>query len=73
MHGISSPFTRWTVTTLARLHVIRTGSGRQVMATLRDLVIAILKPGGASNIAVATRRHAHDATGILAILGLTPA
>ena len=45
---------------------IRTVSGRQVMATLRDLVIAILKPGGASNIAVATRRHARDATGILA-------
>ena len=44
---------------------IRTGSGPQVMATLRNLTLAILKPGP-SNIAVATRRHARDATRILA-------
>jgi hypothetical protein len=45
---------------------IRTSSGPQVMATLRNLTIAILKPGGPSNIAVATRRYARDATRILA-------
>jgi hypothetical protein len=39
-----------------------TGNGPQVMATLRNLAIAVLKLGGASNIAAACRRHARDAT-----------
>jgi predicted transposase YbfD/YdcC len=52
---------------------IRTGSGPQVMATLRNLAIAILKPGGYPSIAAACRYHARDATRVLATLGLTPA
>jgi predicted transposase YbfD/YdcC len=51
---------------------IRTGSGPQVMATLRNLGIAILKPGGYPSTA-ACRHHARDATRVLATLGLTPA
>jgi hypothetical protein len=31
------------------------------MATLRNLTVAILKLGGATNIAAATRHHARDA------------
>ncbi len=52
---------------------IRTGSGPQVMATLRNLGIAILKPGGYPSIAAACRYHARDATRVLATLGLSPA
>jgi hypothetical protein len=43
------------------------------MATLRNLSIAILKLGGASNIASACRYHARDATRTLATLGIRPA
>jgi predicted transposase YbfD/YdcC len=52
---------------------IRTGNGPQVMATLRNLTIAILKLDGHLNIASACRRHARDATRTLATLGLIPA
>jgi predicted transposase YbfD/YdcC len=52
---------------------IRAGSGPQVMATLRNLGIAILKPGGYPSIAAACRYHARDATRTLATLGLSPA
>ncbi len=51
---------------------IRTGSGPQVMATLRNLAIGILKPAGHSSIAAACRYHARDATRTLATLGLSP-
>ncbi len=51
---------------------IRTGSGAQVMATLRNLAIGLLKLSGASNIAAACRRHARDAIRVLATLGLSP-
>jgi predicted transposase YbfD/YdcC len=51
---------------------VRTGNGPQVMATLRNLAIAILKLTGASNIASACRHHARDATRTLATLGLGP-
>ena len=51
----------------------RTGSGPQVMATLRNLAIGIFKIGGVTNIAAACRYHARDATRTLAALGLTPA
>ena len=37
---------------------IRTGNGPQVMATLRNLGIAILKPAGHPSIAAACRHHA---------------
>jgi predicted transposase YbfD/YdcC len=50
---------------------IRTGSAPQVMATLRNLVISILRLAGATNIAAALRHHARDATRPLATLGIT--
>jgi hypothetical protein len=43
------------------------------MATLRNLAIGILKPGGASNIAAASRYHARDPARALATLSLMPA
>jgi predicted transposase YbfD/YdcC len=52
---------------------IRTGNGPQVMATLRNLGIAILKPGGYPSIAAACRYHARDANRVLATLGISPA
>jgi predicted transposase YbfD/YdcC len=52
---------------------IRTGSGPQVMATLRNLTIGVLKLGGYPSIAAACRYHARDATRVLATLGLSPA
>ena len=42
------------------------------MAALRNLAIGILKLSGARNIAAACRRHARDATRVLATLGLSP-
>ena len=51
----------------------RTGSGPQVMATLRNIAIGIFKIGGVTNIAAACRYHARDATRTLTTLGLTPA
>ena len=41
---------------------IRTGNGPQVMATLRNLAIGILKLSGHPSIAAACRYHARDAT-----------
>jgi len=51
---------------------IRTGNGPQVMATLRNLAIGILKPTGHPSIAAACRYHARDATRTLTTLGLSP-
>jgi predicted transposase YbfD/YdcC len=51
---------------------IRTGNGPQVMATLRNLAIAILKPSGYPSIAAACRYHARDANRVLATLGISP-
>jgi len=51
---------------------IHTGNGPQVMATLRNLAIGILKPGEHPSIAAACRYHARDATRTLAALGLGP-
>jgi len=51
---------------------IRTGSGPQVMAALRNLGIGILKMAGHASIAAACRHHARDATRTLATLGLSP-
>jgi len=42
------------------------------MATLRNLAIGILKPGGYPSIAAACRYHARDAARVLATLGLSP-
>jgi hypothetical protein len=52
---------------------IRTGSGPQVMAALRNLTIGILKMTGYVNIAATCRRHARDAARTVATLGLSPA
>ena len=41
------------------------------MATLRNLGIAILRPGGYPSIAAACRYHARDATRVLATLGIS--
>lgn len=41
---------------------VRTGHAPQVMATLRNLVISILRLSGVTNIAAALRHHARDAT-----------
>jgi predicted transposase YbfD/YdcC len=51
---------------------IRTGSGPQAMAALRNLGIGILKIAGHASIATACRHHARDATRTLATLGLSP-
>jgi predicted transposase YbfD/YdcC len=51
---------------------IRTGSGPQVMATLRNLAISIFRQAGHTNIAAACRHHARSAARPLAILGLSP-
>ncbi len=50
---------------------VRTGTGPQVMATLRNLAIGILRLHGAHNIAAALRRNARDATRVLPLLGIT--
>jgi predicted transposase YbfD/YdcC len=51
---------------------IRAGNGPQVMATLCNLVIAILRLAGHPGIAPACH-HSRDATRTLATLGLSPA
>jgi predicted transposase YbfD/YdcC len=52
---------------------IRTGSGPQAMATLRNLAIGIFKLTGHPGIAAACRHHSRDATRTLVTLGLSPA
>jgi predicted transposase YbfD/YdcC len=49
---------------------LRTGSGPQVMATLRNLVIGALSRAGPVNVAAALRRHARDPRRPLATLGI---
>ena len=51
---------------------VRTRNGPRVMATLRNLAIAIMKMAGAANIAATCRHHARDAARTLAALRLTP-
>ena len=50
---------------------IRTGTGPQVMAALRNAAIGALRLAGATNIAAANRYHARDAERPLALLGIT--
>jgi predicted transposase YbfD/YdcC len=50
---------------------IRTGSGPQVMAALRNAAIGALRTAGVTDLAAATRHHARDSTGPLALLGIT--
>jgi len=50
---------------------VRTGHGPQVMASLCNLAISVLRLGGATNIASGLRHYARDVTRPLAVLGLT--
>jgi predicted transposase YbfD/YdcC len=50
---------------------IRTGTGPQVMAAIRNAAIGALRLAGVTNIAAANRYHARDANRPLAILGIT--
>ena len=50
---------------------IRTGTGPQVMAALRNAAIGALRATGITNIAAANRHHARDSTRPLALLGIT--
>lgn len=50
---------------------IRTRTGPQVMAALRNAAIGILRIAGVTNIAAANRHHARDSTRPLTLLGIT--
>jgi hypothetical protein len=50
---------------------VRSGSGPQVMACLRNLVIGALSRAGPVNLAAALGHHARDPTRSLATLGIT--
>jgi hypothetical protein len=50
---------------------IHTGTGQQVMASLRNAAIGALRLVGVTNIAAANRHHARDSTRPLALLGIT--
>jgi predicted transposase YbfD/YdcC len=50
---------------------IRTGTGPQVMAALRNAAIGLLRVAGITNIAAANRHHARDSARPLALLGIT--
>jgi hypothetical protein len=50
---------------------LRTGTGPQVMACLRNLVIGALCRAGPVNLAAALRRNARDPRRALATLGIT--
>ena len=50
---------------------IRTGTGPQVMAALRNAAIGALRTAGITNIAAGTRHHARDSIRPLALLGIT--
>ena len=50
---------------------VRTRSGPQVMATLRNLAITLFRQAGHHNIAAACRHHARNATRALTTLGLS--
>jgi hypothetical protein len=50
---------------------IRTGTGPEVMAALRNAAMGALGLTGVTNIAAANRHHARDSTCPLALLGIT--
>lgn len=50
---------------------IRTGTGPQVMATIRNAAIGALRLAGVTNIAAANRHHARNPNRPLALLGIT--
>ena len=49
---------------------VRTGTAPEVMAALRNVVIALLRRAGATNIAAALRHYSWNAAEALALLGL---
>ena len=50
---------------------LRTGTGPQVMACLRNLAIGVLSRAGPVNLAAALRRHARDPARPLTTLGIS--
>ncbi len=52
--------------------LIRTGSGPQVMAALRNAAIGLMHQAGVSKIAAACRRHAAKPWEALPLLGIKP-
>jgi predicted transposase YbfD/YdcC len=50
---------------------VRTGTGPQVMACLRNLAIGVLSRAGPVNLAAALRHHARDPARPLTTLGIT--
>jgi predicted transposase YbfD/YdcC len=50
---------------------IRTGTGAQVMAALRNAAIGVLRLAGVHNIAAANRYHARNSSRPLTLLGIT--
>lgn len=50
---------------------VRTGTGPQVMAVLRNAAIGALRLAGVTNIAAANRHHSRDPNRPLALLGIT--
>jgi hypothetical protein len=50
---------------------IRTGTGPQVMAALRNAAISALRAAGVTDIAAANRHHARNSNRPLALLGIT--
>jgi hypothetical protein len=48
--------------------LVRTGNAPRVMATLRSLVISLLRLDGQTNIAAANRQHARDPQRTLQLL-----
>ena len=58
-----------TVTFAEDASQVRSGTGPQVMACLRNLVIGVLSRAGPVNLAAALRHHARDPARSLATLG----
>ncbi|WP_331744572.1 ISAs1 family transposase (plasmid) [Streptomyces sp. NBC_01136] len=50
---------------------VRTGTGPEVMAALRNAAIGALRTAGITTIAAGTRHHARDSSRPLALLGIT--
>ena len=50
---------------------VRTGSAPEVMATLRNVVVGLLRQTGATNIAPALRHYSYKPQEVLALLGLS--
>ena len=51
---------------------VRTGAGPEVLAALRNVVIAILRAEGWENIAAALRRYGWNRQDLYTLFGLSP-